>query len=95
MDLAATIPDVIDLEVGEPNFETPPHIVEAAAAAAESGHTKYTASRGYVSLREAISKKLRTTNGIAATVDEITVTSGAVTALFENSSRSSNRAIVS
>jgi aspartate aminotransferase len=83
MDLAATIPDVIHLEVGEPDFGTPSHIVEAAAAAARDGHTKYTASRGYPSLREAIVGKLQSTNGITATIDEITVTSGAVTALFE------------
>jgi len=83
MDLAATVPDVIHLEVGEPNFPTPAHIVEAGADAARAGHTKYTASRGYLSLREALVEKLRTMNGISASVDQITVTSGAVTALFE------------
>jgi aspartate aminotransferase/aminotransferase len=83
MDLAATVPDVIHLEVGEPNFPTPAHIVEAGADAARAGYTKYTASRGYLSLREALVEKLRTMNEISSSVDQITVTSVAVKAMFD------------
>ena len=83
MDLAAGLPDVLHLEVGEPNFPTPAHIVEAGAEAARQGHTKYTASRGYPSLREAIAAKLQASNRMAVGEDQIIVMSGAVTALFE------------
>lgn len=83
MDLAAAVPDALHLEVGEPNFPTPPHIVEAAAVAAREGHTKYTPSRGYPALREAIAAKVRTQNGIPTTTDGVVVVSGAVTGLIE------------
>jgi aspartate/methionine/tyrosine aminotransferase len=83
MDLAGQIPDCIHLEVGEPGFPTPPHIVEAAARAGWDGFTKYTPSRGYLSLREALSAKLATTNALSASPEDIIVTTGAVTALFE------------
>ncbi len=46
MDLARGRPGVLHLEVGEPDFQTPPHIVEAAARAVRDGHTKYTANAG-------------------------------------------------
>ncbi len=83
MELAASVPDVLHLEVGEPNFPTPPHVVEAAAEAAREGHTRYTASRGYPELRQAIADKLTSMNGMTVGIDQIVVTSGAVTALFE------------
>jgi aspartate/methionine/tyrosine aminotransferase len=83
MELAATIPNVIHLEVGEPDFATPPHIVEAAARAARDGYTKYTPSRGFFSLREALSEKLERQNRVSAAPDDILVTAGGITALFE------------
>lgn len=83
MDLAAPNPDVIHLEVGEPDFPTPAHVVEAAATAAESGYTKYTPNRGLLSLREALAAKLARSNGIEADPEEIVVTTGGVTALAE------------
>jgi aspartate/methionine/tyrosine aminotransferase len=83
MELAATIPDVIHLEVGEPDFATPPHIVEAAARAARDGYTKYTPSRGFLSLREALSEKLERQNEVSASPSDIIVTAGGITALFE------------
>lgn len=83
MELAAVVPDALHLEVGEPDFPTPPHIVEAAAAAARDGHTKYTASRGYLSLREAIAAKVAASNGFTVSPSEVVVVSGAVTALME------------
>lgn len=78
MDLAADIPGVVHLEVGEPSFSTPEHIVDAAVEAARQGCTKYTPNAGLVSLREAIVRKLQASNGINASLENITVTAGAV-----------------
>lgn len=82
MDLASRIDNVIHLEVGEPNFPTPEHIIEAAYRGAMAGHTRYTANAGLISLRENLVEKLRTVNGIAASVDELVVTHGAVSGLM-------------
>lgn len=82
MDLAARIEDVIHLEVGEPNFETAPHICEAAARALSEGFTKYTPNAGIDRLREAFAEKVRTRNGIDARPDQIVVTAGAVEGLY-------------
>lgn len=75
-DLALQIPDAIDLSVGQPDFETPPHIVEAACEAARAGYTKYTPFPGFTSLREKLVDKLQRVNGIAARMEDITVTPG-------------------
>lgn len=58
MDLAWQIPDCIHLEVGEPNFPTPDHIVEAAIAAGRNGFHKYTSNAGITELRKAIVEKM-------------------------------------
>ncbi len=81
MDLSAEVPDAIHLEVGQPDFDTPAHIVEAGCRAAKEGFTRYTPNAGLLSLREAIVEKLRERNGIEATVDQVVVTPGAVTAI--------------
>src|SRR5690348_3742788 len=82
-DLAAGFPGTLHLEVGEPDFPTPAHVVEAAARAAVDGYTKYTANRGLLSLREAIQAKLAERNGMQATTDQIVVTVGGDNGLFE------------
>ena len=74
--------DVIDLSVGEPDFDTPETVVEAGKAALDAGHTGYTSSNGIPELREAIAEKLRG-NGIDATADEVIVTPGGKQALYE------------
>jgi aspartate/methionine/tyrosine aminotransferase len=84
MDLAHGRDGVLHLEVGEPDFSTPAHVVEAGARAAHEGYSKYTANRGLASLREAICDKLERRNGIVAGPDQIVVTTGAVTALAES-----------
>ncbi len=81
MEMAAQVPDCIHLEVGEPDFPTPPHIVEAAHAAAREGFTKYTSNAGFPSLREAIAGKVERQNGFTCTPDQVVVTPGAVAAL--------------
>ncbi|MFQ5874327.1 MAG: pyridoxal phosphate-dependent aminotransferase [Dehalococcoidia bacterium] len=74
--------NVIELGGGDPDFETPPHIVQAAAEALYRGYTHYDISRGLSELREAISRKLAKENMIAADPDqEILVTPGGKQAL--------------
>ncbi|HZB62570.1 MAG TPA: pyridoxal phosphate-dependent aminotransferase [Microvirga sp.] len=63
-DLKAQGRDVISLSVGEPDFDTPDHIKEAAIAAIHRGETKYTPVSGIVPLREAIARKFKRENGL-------------------------------
>jgi aspartate aminotransferase len=81
-DLANTIPDAIHLEMGEPNFDTPGHVVQAAAAAAANGYTKYTPNAGIPELRAAIARKVTERNGLKANADQVIVTPGAIAALY-------------
>lgn len=81
MELAARLPDVIHLEVGEPDVVTPQPIIEAAAAAARAGFTKYTAAAGLPSLRAALAEKLRLRNDLRAAPEQIVATPGSVFAL--------------
>jgi aspartate aminotransferase len=76
MELAWAVEDAIHLEVGDPSFPTPPHIVEAAAQAARDGWTRYVPSAGIPALREAIADKLRKQNGLEVEPDQVTVTAG-------------------
>jgi aspartate/methionine/tyrosine aminotransferase len=81
-ELALSVPDSIHLEVGEPNFPTPAHVVEAAARAAADGFTKYTPNAGIAPLREALADKVATRNGIGATPEQVVVTPGAVAGIY-------------
>lgn len=74
--------DIIHLEVGEPDFPTPPHVVEAAHRAAAGGFTRYTPNAGIPELREALAEKVQERNGIAAPPDRIVVTPGAVAGIY-------------
>jgi aspartate/methionine/tyrosine aminotransferase len=78
VNLALVTPGCIRLEVGEPNFSTPDHIVEAAVEFARHGAVKYTATAGLLSLRERLVAKLARVNGIKAGVMEINCTVGGV-----------------
>ncbi len=73
---------VIHLERGEPDFDTPPHIVEALAAAARAGETHYPDARGSLGLRQALVEKLARENGIRCEPDDVVVTLGGTHALF-------------
>lgn len=73
--------DVINLSVGEPDFNTPDHIKLAAKAAIDGNFTFYTPVPGYLSLREAICNKLRTENGLDFKPSQIVVGNGAKQAL--------------
>ncbi len=73
---------IVNLVVGEPDFDTPAHIRQAAAAAIEKGATRYTLMAGTVELRQAIVAKLARENGLTYAMDEIIATSGAKSAIF-------------
>lgn len=84
MDLAAGRPDVVHLEVGQPDFATPDHIVDAAIEAVRGGQHGYTPNKGLPELREAVVAKLQADNGIQYDVDEVVVGCGAVNVLMES-----------
>jgi aspartate/methionine/tyrosine aminotransferase len=78
MELASQIEGAIHLEVGQPGFETPQHIVEAGIRGLQEGYTKYTSSYGYPELRKLIAEKLRKKNRFHADWKDVTVTPGGV-----------------
>ena len=69
--------DVINLSVGEPDFNTPDHIKEAAKQAIDNNFSFYTPVPGYMSLRKAIATKLKNENGLDYTPEQIVVSGGA------------------
>ena len=74
--------DVVSLAAGEPDFDTPDHIKEAAIKAIKEGFTKYTPSSGMPELREAISQKFNKDNGIDYSPNQIVVSNGAKHSLY-------------
>jgi len=68
--------DIISLSLGEPDFNTPDHIKEAAKKAIDDNYSKYPPVPGYADLREAISKKFREENGINYSPEQIIVSAG-------------------
>lgn len=68
--------DIVNMTIGEPDFDTPMHIVDAAVLAIAKGETHYTPSNGTVKLREAISLKLSRDNGLSYQPDEIVAGNG-------------------
>ncbi|MCH7858992.1 MAG: pyridoxal phosphate-dependent aminotransferase [Candidatus Marinimicrobia bacterium] len=73
---------VIHLELGEPDFDTPDHIREAAKRALDEGFTHYGPSAGLPLLRETIAKELTRTRGVAIRPDQVVVTPGAKPIIF-------------
>ena len=69
--------DIINMSVGEPDFDTPDYIKKAAITAIEENYSRYTPVAGYLSLRKAIARKLLEENGIEFTPDQIVVGNGA------------------
>jgi aspartate aminotransferase len=82
MELAWIDPGAIHLEVGEPDFPTPEHVVEAAHEAARTGHTRYAPNAGLPELREALADKVTRRNGYEARPDQVVVTQGGIQALY-------------
>lgn len=73
---------IVSLVVGEPDFDTPAHIRQAASAAMDRGATRYTPLAGTVELREAIAAKLKRENALTYDPAEIIVTNGAKSAIY-------------
>ncbi|MEK9150235.1 MAG: aminotransferase class I/II-fold pyridoxal phosphate-dependent enzyme, partial [Candidatus Desantisbacteria bacterium] len=76
--------DVVNLSVGEPDFDTPEHIKEAAISAINKGFTKYTDASGILELKEAIAKKLLEDNGLRYEAQQIVVSSGAKHSIYNS-----------
>jgi len=74
---------VISLSQGEPDFQTPDHVVEAAYAAARAGDTKYPPTEGTRALKEAVARKFRRDNGLDYAPDEILVANGGKQIIFD------------
>ena len=74
--------DILNLAAGEPDFDTPEHIKEAAIAAMRAGQTKYTAVAGTASLKEAVIEKFRRDNGLEYTPSEVMISTGAKQVLY-------------
>ncbi|MCH7865667.1 MAG: pyridoxal phosphate-dependent aminotransferase [Proteobacteria bacterium] len=81
-DLKAAGRDVIGLGAGEPDFDTPPNIIEAGKKAMDDGLTRYTPINGTPELREAIAAKFERQNGLDYSVDEIAVGCGGKQIIF-------------
>ncbi len=76
-ELAAQGHKVINLSLGEPDFDTPDHIKEAAKKALDAGYTKYTPVAGLPDLRQAIAEKLQRENGLTWASENVVVSTGA------------------
>ena len=74
--------DIIGLGAGEPDFDTPEHVKEAAIRAMRAGQTKYTAVEGTLSLRKAVVEKFKRDNGLTYTPAQILVSSGGKQSFF-------------
>jgi aspartate aminotransferase len=74
--------DVVNLGVGEPDFDTPAHVKEAAIQAIREGFTKYTPAAGIPALRDAVAEKFRRDNGLAYAREQVVVSCGAKHSLY-------------
>ena len=81
-ELAAEGRDIISLSAGEPDFDTPAHIREAAKAAIDAGHTRYTAVDGIAPLKQAICDKFARENGLEYRPNQVTVGTGGKQVLY-------------
>ncbi len=81
-DLQAKGDDIVSFAVGEPDFDTPQHVKDAAAEAIASGFTKYTATNGIPELKEAIVSKLSRENGLLYEPSQVLVSVGAKHCLY-------------
>lgn len=73
---------IIHLEIGEPDFSTPQHIIEAAKKALDEGYTHYGPSQGLLELREAVAEYISRTRRVSIHPDEVVITPGAKPIIF-------------
>lgn len=81
-ELKAQGKDIIDLSLGEPDFDTPVHIKEAAKKALDDGYTKYTPVNGLPELREAIVRKMAKDHDLQYTINQVVVSNGAKQSVY-------------
>src|SRR5271157_4547054 len=74
--------DIIHLEIGEPDFDTPPNIVDSGIAALRAGWTHYGPSAGFPELRQAIAEEVSRTRGVNVTPEEVVVVPGGKPIIF-------------
>ena len=74
--------DIVNFSVGEPDFNTPIHIINAGKTAMDKGHTKYTAGPGMIEFRQAICDKLERENNIKYNIENILVSNGEKQSLY-------------
>ena len=74
--------DIVNFSVGEPDFNTPLHIIQAGKTAMDKGHTKYTAGPGMIEFRQAICDKLERENGLNYNIENILVSNGQKQSLY-------------
>ena len=80
--LEATGKDVVHLEIGEPDFDTPRHIIESAKEALDQGYTHYGPSAGLPELREAIAQDVARQRGTTVRAEQVVVTPGGKPIMF-------------
>ena len=81
-ELKAAGRDIISLSVGEPDFDTPPNIIEAAIAAMRAGETRYTVFDGRIELKRAVCAKFKRENGLDYETSQVTISSGGKQVLY-------------
>jgi aspartate aminotransferase len=81
-ELKAAGRDIISLSVGEPDFDTPPNIIEAAIAAMRAGETRYTVYDGRIELKRAVCAKFKRENGLDYEPSQVTISSGGKQVLY-------------
>ncbi len=77
--------EIVHLEIGEPDFDTPQHVKESAVSALRGGYTHYTPANGILELREAIADNAARNRNIDVHPDEVVVTPGAKPIIFSAS----------
>ncbi|MFC3173031.1 pyridoxal phosphate-dependent aminotransferase [Novosphingobium bradum] len=82
MELRAAGRDIISLSVGEPDFATPPHVIQAAKAAMDAGDTKYTAVGGTARMKQAAALHFARDLGITVPTGQVTISAGGKQAIF-------------
>jgi aspartate/methionine/tyrosine aminotransferase len=80
--LAAHGKDIINLGIGQPDFKTPPHVVEAAIKALKDGHHGYTPARGIAPLREAVAADIDAHRGVTVDPDTVLIVPGGKVTMF-------------
>ncbi|PZN55817.1 MAG: aspartate aminotransferase [Proteobacteria bacterium] len=74
--------DIVNLGIGQPDFQTPPHIVEAAIKALRDGHHGYTPATGLLALREAVVRRTLTTTGVEVSPESVMILPGGKPTMF-------------